>query len=89
MEGTIRNETLVEQQLVDQRLVDQQLVDQKQVDQQLVDQKLVDAPVFAFYLNRKAGGDGELLARVEEHRMHGRSELRSEWKTRHYLGCEW
>jgi phytepsin len=27
----------------------------------VVDQKLVDAPVFAFYLNRKAGGDGELL----------------------------
>merc|ERR1712028_316567 len=26
-----------------------------------VDQKLVDEPVFAFYLNRTAGGDGELL----------------------------
>lgn len=26
-----------------------------------VDQKLVQEPVFAFYLNRKAGGDGELL----------------------------
>jgi len=26
-----------------------------------VEQKLVDEPVFAFYLNRKAGGDGELL----------------------------
>ena len=26
-----------------------------------VDQHLVDEPVFAFYLNRKAGGDGELL----------------------------
>jgi len=26
-----------------------------------VDQKLVEEPVFAFYLNRKAGGDGELL----------------------------
>lgn len=26
-----------------------------------VDQKLLDEPVFAFYLNRKAGGDGELL----------------------------
>jgi phytepsin len=27
----------------------------------VVDQKLVDEPVFAFYLNRQAGGDGELL----------------------------
>ena len=27
----------------------------------IVEQKLVDAPVFAFYLNRDAGGDGELL----------------------------
>jgi len=26
-----------------------------------VEQKLVDEPVFAFYLNRQAGGDGELL----------------------------
>ena len=26
-----------------------------------VDQQLVQEPVFAFYLNRKAGGDGELL----------------------------
>ena len=26
-----------------------------------VDQKLVDEPVFAFYLSRDAGGDGELL----------------------------
>ena len=48
-----------------------------------VEARLVPQPVFAFYLNRKAGGDGELLLGGVDEARHSSPRLHAPLATHH------